>query len=466
MSKRFNISPGWLLTLAVAMFIFLPNLFREGMFIDGTLYAILARNLAEGQGSFWTPYFSATYESEFFAHPPLAFWLESLFFSLLGTSFWVENIFSLVLWSLSALLISRIWRLLLPAFKTYAWLPVLAWLIVPRVFWSFGNNMLENPLSVWTLAAFWAVLKAQYQVKWRYWGGIIAGICTLAALHTKGPVGLFPLAMPTLLAFGTHKKWRQSLLTTGLILLSLGMGLALLLLNDAAVLFWDRYLGKQVIRSLNGQLATDTGRWFLIRRLLEELLPSIGLAVLLGGFSWRFWRKEEIEWPAVKVALAIALAASLPLLISPKQRDFYLVPAFPYFALALSALVVAAWHKCSNLWSRLSRPIQFLALGLMLVAILFSVPRWGTPNRDQAVLAQVHEIGAIVPRRETIHICNSLEKAFALRWYLNRYYYQSQDHRMRDRYQYFLVQAPCPEFEPEAFKQVWTKGKLSLWERK
>ncbi|MEL7532491.1 MAG: glycosyltransferase family 39 protein [Bacteroidota bacterium] len=466
MSKRFNISPGWLLTIAVAMFIFLPNLFREGMFIDGTLYAILSRNLAEGQGSFWQPYFSETYEPIFFAHPPLAFWLESWFFSLLGTSFWVENIFSLMVGAFCALLISQIWRLLLPNLKAYAWLPVLAWLIVPRVFWSFGNNMLENTLTMWTLAAFWMILKAQYQYRWRFIGGFFVGLFTLAALHTKGPVGLFPLAMPLLFAIGTAKYWKHSLFTTFLMLLSFGVGLWLISWDADASLFWDRYFGKQLIRSFNGQLATDTGRWYLMRRLGEELLPALGLSVLLGLLSFRFWRRKEVEWSAARVFFCIALAASLPLLISPKQRDFYLVPAFPYYALTLSALLVGAWHRRSEAWQNLRRPMQMVSLGLMLGAIIFSITLRGTPKRDQKVLTQVHEIGGIVPRRETIHICNSLEKAFALRWYLNRFYHQSQDHRMRDEYQYFLVQAPCPEFEEAAFEQIWTNDELSLWQRK
>ncbi|MEL7341472.1 MAG: hypothetical protein AAGM67_13405, partial [Bacteroidota bacterium] len=88
------------------------------------------------------------------------------------------------------------------------------------------------------------------------------------------------------------------------------------------------------------------------------------------------------------------------------------------------------------------------------------------PKRDQQSLQQVHAIGKIVPRRETVHICQSLEHSFSLRWFLNRYYQQSQDHRMRDQYEYFLVQAPCPEFSEAAFTLVWSDGPLQLWQRK
>ncbi|MFK7924211.1 MAG: ArnT family glycosyltransferase [Bacteroidia bacterium] len=466
MSQRFNISPGYLLTIAVAMFLFLPNLFREGMFIDGIFYAILSRNLAEGYGSFWAPFFSETYEPVFYAHPPFAIWLESLFFRMLGTAYWVENIFSVLIWSISAVLITQIWQKLLPQWRAYAWLAVLSWLIVPRVFWSFGNNMLENTLTMWTLAAFWATLKAHHDQSWRYWGGIIAGICTLAALHTKGPVGLFPLAMPILLSLGLRTNWRAALTSSLIMFATLALALGLLMLYEPAATFWELYFEKQLVRSFNGQLATDNGRGYLLRRMLEELLPCIGLTTLIGLFSWRYWRKEEVEWNAFLACLLIGLAASIPLLLSPKQRDFYLVPAFPYYALAMSALVVAAWHRSSNLWDRLARPIQFLALAAILGAFFFSVPRWGTPKRDQTVLTQVHEIGQIVPRRATTHICNSLEQSFALRWYLNRYYYHSQDHRNRADYGYQLVQAPCPKFEKADFMLVWQQENLALWQRK
>ncbi|MEL6591266.1 MAG: glycosyltransferase family 39 protein [Bacteroidota bacterium] len=466
MKRLLSINPGWWLTIATASFLFLPGLFREGMFIDGIFYAILSRNLAAGQGGFWTLFFSETYEPIFYAHPPLMMALESLFFRVLGEAYWVENLFGLSLFIASALVIVQIWKLVFPQWRSSAWLPLLAWMIVPQVFWSFGNNMLENMLSLWTLLACWAVLKAQLQPAWWLRGGMLAGIFCLLALHTKGPVGLFPLAIPLWWALSQRRKWQQAILTTGLIFILFLLTAFVLSYWQEAARFWEGYFTKQVVRSLNGQLATEQSRFFLLRRTLEELLPSLGLCTLLGLLNWRSWRAQSIPWRRVIFFLGIGLSASLPLLLSPKQRDFYLVPAFPYFAVGMSALVLDAWQRGRERWTRFENPVRWVGMAMLLGAIIFSVPPWGTPKRDQQTLMQAHEIGKIVPRREIVHICRAMERRFSLRWYLNRYYQQSQDHRMRDEYEYFLVQAPCPEFPEGEFTLVWSDGPIQLWQRK
>ena len=39
---------------------FVSELLEKSMFIDGVWYAVIARNLAEGNGSYWFPQFSKT----------------------------------------------------------------------------------------------------------------------------------------------------------------------------------------------------------------------------------------------------------------------------------------------------------------------------------------------------------------------------------------------------------------------
>lgn len=46
------------------------------MFVDGVTYAAIARNLAQGNGSFWSPFYTATLYPQFFEHPPLGFALQ------------------------------------------------------------------------------------------------------------------------------------------------------------------------------------------------------------------------------------------------------------------------------------------------------------------------------------------------------------------------------------------------------
>ena len=72
----------------------LPRLAHRGMFLDGITYASIARNLAEGRGRFWEPFYTATIYPAFHEHPPLAFWLQSLWFRALGDHLFVERAYS------------------------------------------------------------------------------------------------------------------------------------------------------------------------------------------------------------------------------------------------------------------------------------------------------------------------------------------------------------------------------------
>ena len=79
------------LTIAVFAAATLPRLAQRGMFVDGVTYASIARNLAEGRGTFWTPFYTDTLYPQFHQHPALGLWLQSLWFRALGDHLIVER---------------------------------------------------------------------------------------------------------------------------------------------------------------------------------------------------------------------------------------------------------------------------------------------------------------------------------------------------------------------------------------
>ena len=102
--------PFRLLTLAVFAAATVPRLAHRGMFVDGVTYASIARNLAEGRGSFWSPAYTATLYPQFHEHPPLGFWLQSLWFRVFGDHLFVERLYALAVGLATACLIAAIWR--------------------------------------------------------------------------------------------------------------------------------------------------------------------------------------------------------------------------------------------------------------------------------------------------------------------------------------------------------------------
>src|SRR5262245_75977 len=125
------------------------------MFVDGVTYASIARNLAEGKGTFWTPFYTETLYPQFHQHPALGLWLQSLWFRAFGDHWIVERAYSLSIAALTGLLIAAIWRSVAgeAGRKSHDWLPVVFWILVPVVSWSIVGNMLETTVSLFTTAA-------------------------------------------------------------------------------------------------------------------------------------------------------------------------------------------------------------------------------------------------------------------------------------------------------------------------
>lgn len=75
----------WLLIAAIAVALWVPNLFAVGMFIDGIVDAILAQSLYLNISSFWEPKSQAASWS--WGTMPLSIYLLSLFYKFLAITF-------------------------------------------------------------------------------------------------------------------------------------------------------------------------------------------------------------------------------------------------------------------------------------------------------------------------------------------------------------------------------------------
>jgi len=116
----------------IFMLIICHSWLSDGMFMDGTIYATISRNLANGSGTFWQPHLTDTIYPVFIEHPPLAFGLEAILFKVFGDSRFVERFYSLLTIFITGIIIVSIWKLILKKSST-GWLPVLFWITMPTV---------------------------------------------------------------------------------------------------------------------------------------------------------------------------------------------------------------------------------------------------------------------------------------------------------------------------------------------
>jgi 4-amino-4-deoxy-L-arabinose transferase-like glycosyltransferase len=187
--------PFGLIIISLLFILIIRDLFRDGMFMDGLLYASVANNLANGLGSFWHPHFSQTVMPDFHEQPPLLFGIEAVFMKLFRNSIYAERIYGLLVVLISIFLIHKLWKCISQDRneKNISWLPVLFWLCIPVCYWSYANNMEEPTMGMFDLGAMLFISKSIIQRNRTYLNLFLAALMLIAASMCKGFQGLFPL---------------------------------------------------------------------------------------------------------------------------------------------------------------------------------------------------------------------------------------------------------------------------------
>jgi len=418
-----------LIFLATAAALLLPNLGTIGIFGDGLIYAVVSRNLAMGLGDWWSLYYSDTIFAPFSEHPPLLFWLESTWFRLFGDYPWTEKSFSLVLGILMAASIRHFWKNI-PGNQTNAdewWFPALLWILVPTIHWAYPNNMLENLMVLFTSWAIWKVLNSDH-----YKTSLWVGLLVFFAFMTKGLVGLFPLAAFCIKTISLKTtNWQQAILQT---VLASCFFLALFgstLLFEPARASWSSYFNTQLFATFSGERAVQDHiqglpRYYILLRVFTELFNPL----LLSGLLYLIARKKGVIAAPIENGsglklffILVALSATIPLLLSPKQHSFYLIPAIPWFIFALTLLIQQWVFPLFKYWSSKHWSyslVRMIFATLLLAAFLFSAFRFGKPGRDASLIADIAKITVFTAGDNRIGLPSYLVRHHSLHAYFQR----------------------------------------------
>ena len=350
---------------AVLLWFVAPYWLQEGMFMDGQIYAAVAQNLADGLGTFWAPVYQPSSTVPYSEQLPMFTGLESLFFRLLGGSVWTERVFMAMAWIATAAGIAALQRRLWPERGSDSALWIVAvWSSAPLVGWGMGNHVQEMWMAPFTV---WAVVAMSHS-RWVWLGGLL----TVAAALFKGPQGLFPLVW-LLLVGGL------GLVSRGEAVRRFGIVLVTVLVTAFGLWLWDdareailRNAGNRLVRTFTQARAVTTADQLWL------LGPMLGQwAVLLGAslaVAWiRFDSLRASLDRRVLAILALGLCASLPLMVTQEQRDFYLITSLGFVALGLGNALGG---------TKVLRSTRFAVVaGLIALAGFSSLP-WRRVERD------------------------------------------------------------------------------------
>ncbi len=398
--------PLYLVVAAVFLALVSGTLTTTGMFMDGLIYSNVAANMAEGVGSFWHPVYTATHHPDFYQHPPLALGLLALFYKVLGTHLWVTKFYMVLTMLLCAWLTVRLWQSL-GGKRENGWMPLLLWTLMPTVTHFANQCMLENTMVLFDLGAILLLLRPNRKSL----NGLLAGLLLAAAFMTKGFTGLFPLVLPLLL-------WIFKRLSASRFALSTSCMLAGLLLPLAAIAatvpeareYFANYMQHQV---LAGWSQDEVHRWQILVYLLRSTAIAIGVVLLVAVVNKGVGQKPaRLHW-ALWLLVACAV---LPMMVSTRQREFYLLTAMPIVAVLLALLIeepVARWIKPSKV-------LTYIALALLFGAVVLNAVRFGSEGRDVQLQRDLEVIAPHLERGEMVTVPTPLYFDYKLQGYYYR----------------------------------------------
>ncbi|MFZ4633573.1 MAG: ArnT family glycosyltransferase [Saprospiraceae bacterium] len=454
----------------------LPNFLRQGMFVDGLMYATIANNMARGIGSFWSPQLSQTVFPEFHEHPPLVFGIESIFFRAFGDASWIERLYSFLVTILSVVLLYQIWKALLPHSTTWhKWfvLPIFLWITHEDIFRSYPNNMLECTMGLFIFGSLWLLLQSNNTTGIKaYSKMVLAGIFILMGFLCKGFTALYPLSF-FMFAWlsGFYGDWRSACWKTLLLCSVVALAGLLVLQLPGAQENLGRYMDQQVFAALQGERRENiqTSRLHILEILIMRLVPGLMLGgLLLGVFRWKniSWRQSETTKAAL-FCMFLGLAGTVPIVISIKQAAYYMVAAIPFFLLAIGLYIAPGLEQLFALVPRRKWPYQMIITILLLgnmAAFLLALKEMGkTDKRDRKWMAIVQAFGPRLAKHSTIGVEHNYID-LTLWTFFQRYYYVSLDMDNQYGHAYLLAKTSAAKNRP-GYTLEGIEGEYALFKK-
>lgn len=410
--------------------------------MDGLLYSAISHNMADGLGSFWKPYLSDSVFPEFYEHPPLALGLQSIWYRLFGDSLLIERFYSLFTYLLAGVGLIACWKQLGQSVKT-GWIPLFFWLMVSNIIWACANNMLENTMTIFVLFSAWACLKGINTQKLIFFG--LAGVFLSLALLSKGFVCLYIWVLPlSWYLFKRSFSFLQLIFNSSILVVCTLLPLVLLFFfSEDAAHNMTSYFNKQVVGSIQNA-TTVNSRFAIFGEFFQHIIVPLSIAVLVLLFSIRrtdFKGLLNTHKSLIYVFTFLLFCGIVPIMISLKQRGFYILTVYPFLGiiLALTTLpfLTPLLHRLEKNRKGI-RIIQFVTSFFIIGSVLLSIKQLGTIGRDFEEVSDAHKVIAVIGSNTCLNICPSEYGNWSKHGYYSRYGATTLIRNDKDTCSYFL----------------------------
>ncbi len=437
------------------------------MFMDAMLYTSVAKNMANGFGTFWFPQFSHCNMmgfTSFHEQPPLGFGLQGLFFKMLGNSMYTERIYALFMMCVTIWILISIWKEISNAenFKQTGWLPVVLWISIPVCFWAYSNNMLEVTMTVFVLLSVFFYVR--YSSRHHLYLLLLSGLSIFLASFTKGLPGFFTLTMPFLYWLCLRTTSVKKMMTDTFLLIAAPFIIYLILFQiPESSESLSIYLFQRVLKRINDVPTVDSRFYILYRLFLELIVPVAISVIVMLALRIRFTQMKTK--PLSLFFIFLGFAGSMPLLLTKVQKGFYFVPSLPFFAIGFALLIAPRLqHAIDQSSIRFRKYFKYFSILLFISGLTLTMDGIGKTGRDKDLLSDIRLMGNDIPPGEIIQIARNDWNEWSLQCYLIRYNSISVD--TLSNYNYFIIKKEHDDADHTGYKKIIPEMKVyNLYKR-
>jgi 4-amino-4-deoxy-L-arabinose transferase-like glycosyltransferase len=274
------------------------------------------------------------------------------------------------------------------------WLPLMMWITIPVVFWSYRNNMVDNTLAVFTTFAVVFMLRACVLQAGEFL--VLGSLFTLAAFFTKGMAGIFPLLVPLLYGIFDHrhgvvKGSLQTLIVTGVTgALVAGVAFVVPAANQNIAQYFSTQVGPHLAGAGSAALATQVS---LPIELIKQLTPVLLCLVAVAIMRLRSRRTPSDIRRNAWFGITLGLVASLPLMFLNETSPQSLLVALPFFAMSFATMLVPMIHESMEMrsvsWRNAGFAFNVIAV---LAVVMMCTVFFNRPTRYAALLTDADNI--------------------------------------------------------------------------
>lgn len=206
--------------------------------------------------------------------------------------------------------------------------------------------------------------------------------------------------------------------------------------------FKNYYFTRLVNTFQNPGASTTENRFYLVYRLLMELLTPLLISILFLAIATVKKLNRKVEHSRIALFFfLLALAGTLPLLITSEQRRFYLVPTFPFYALAFSITILYTidYFIKKVKTKKLALIVNIVSIITFTSMIILTWTTFNVPKRDAILIHDIKLIGEAIPNGSNISIDPELYSSWSLHLYFQRLYNISLDPNIPAKQVYYLI---------------------------